>query len=99
MSQALTTKNRIAQPDRMAIVFVRGTSSGDIMRIVRRSCAQHAAGALADLGHDLRAERVDLLVGHGLLARLDRYRDGDRFLAGFDAWAFIDVEDADTSDQ
>src|SRR6476659_3966905 len=86
MSQALTTKNRIAQPDRMPIVFVRGTSSGDIMRMVRRSCAQHAAGALADLGH-------------GLLARLDRHRDGDRFLAGFDAWAFIDVEDADTSDQ
>src|SRR5262245_44124481 len=33
----------------------------------RGLCAQHAAGALADLGDDLCRHRVDLLVRHGAL--------------------------------
>src|SRR5262245_38931893 len=36
------------------------------------SCAQRAAGLLGDLGHDLGGDRIDFLIGHGLLAWLDR---------------------------
>ena len=61
--------------------------------------AQHAAGALADLGDDLGRQRVDLRLGHGLVARLDRHRDGDRLLAGLDALALVDVEHRDAGDQ
>src|SRR6185295_4557411 len=64
-----------------------------------RSTAQHAAGALGDLGDDLVGERVDLRLGHGLVARLDRHRDGDRFLAGLDALALVHVEHRDAGDQ
>src|SRR6266852_5955147 len=39
--------------------------------------AKHAANALSDLGHDLCRHRFDLLVRHGLFARLQRHRDGD----------------------
>ena len=42
----------------------------------------------------LLAERVDLRVGHGLVARLHGDRDGDRLLARLDAGAFVDVEHA-----
>src|SRR6266404_5934198 len=102
MSHAAAMNSSAAQPDKMPIVFMRGTSSGDIIRMTgltrwkaARSCAQHPAGAFAHLGHDLGAERVDLLVGHGLVARLDCHRDGDRLLAGLDALALVDVEYAD----
>src|SRR4029079_14146829 len=56
------------------------------------SCAQHATLALADLGDDLGCERIDLLLGHGLVARLDRHRNRDRLLPGLDALALVDVE-------
>ena len=65
----------------------------------RHHAAQHAAGLLRHLGHDLRGHRVDLLIGQGLLARLDRHRDRDRLLALVDALAFIDVEHGDIGDQ
>src|SRR5215468_3609218 len=64
-----------------------------------RSCPQHAAGALADLSHDLPRERLDLRVGHGPFARLDRHCDRDRLLAGLDAGALVDVEHGDAGDQ
>src|ERR1051326_5080225 len=102
MSHAAAMNSSAAQPAKMPIVFMRGTSSGDIIRMTgllawkaARSCAQHAAGAFAHLGHDLGTERVDLLIGHGFLARLDRHRDGDRFLAGLDALALVDVKHVD----
>ena len=54
---------------------------------------------LRDLGHDPCGDRIDLLIGQGLFARLDRHRDGDRFLAVVDALAFVDVEHRDIGDQ
>src|SRR5262249_35745203 len=61
--------------------------------------SQHATRSLADLGHDLCRQRLDLLVGHRLLARLQRHCDRDRLLAGLDASAFVDVEQRHASDQ
>ncbi len=60
---------------------------------------QHAASALADLGDDLCGDRVDLLVGHGLFAGLQRHGDGDRFLAGIDALALVEVEHGHVGDE
>src|SRR5262249_60586301 len=60
---------------------------------------QRAAGALADLGDDPRRDRLDLLVGHGLLARLQRDRDGDRLPARRDALALVDVEHRHVGDE
>src|SRR5690242_6287020 len=60
---------------------------------------QHTACALAHLGDDLLGERLDLLVRHGFLARLDRHCDRDRLLARFDAGAFVDIEQRHTGDQ
>src|SRR6201996_3898728 len=61
----------------IASATLRVTPSG--IRLVRlisvvrpaRSSAQAAAGLLGHLGHDVGGDRVDLLVGHRLLARLD----------------------------
>ena len=55
--------------------------------------SQHTTGALADFGDDLGGERVDFRVSQGFLARLDRDRNRDRPLAGFDAFALLDVKD------
>src|SRR3954470_11858718 len=63
------------------------------------SCAQRPAGLLADLGNDLRPDRVDLLIGHGLVARLNRHRDRDRLPGLVDALALVDVEHRDLGDQ
>ena len=52
-----------------------------------------------DLGDDLGRHRVDLLIGHGLLARLHGHGDRDRLLAVVDALALIDVEHGDVGDQ
>jgi hypothetical protein len=41
------------------------------------SCPQAATGFFGHLGDDLCRDRVDLLVGQGFFARLDRHRDGD----------------------
>src|SRR5258708_29905651 len=58
----------------------------------RALAPQHAAGALWNLGDDLGGECVDLLLGHGLFTRLNPHGDGDRFLAGLAALAFLGVE-------
>src|SRR5438552_1358845 len=63
------------------------------------SSAQRAAGLLRHLGHDLGGHRLDLLIGQGFLARLDRHRNGNGLLALIDALAFIDVEHRDIRDQ
>src|SRR5258707_14006279 len=42
-----------------------------------RSSPQTAAGLFGHLGYDAGRDRVDLLVGQGFFARLDRHRDGD----------------------
>src|SRR5262245_35468601 len=63
------------------------------------SRSQHTACALAHLGDDLLGERLNLLVRHGLLARLDRHCDRDRLLTGLDAGAFVEVEQRHASDQ
>ena len=73
-----------------------------LTRILLAGCdqaAQHAAGALGHFGDDLACQRLDLFVGHGLFARLDRDGDRDRFLARLDALAFIDVEHGHAGDQ
>ena len=66
-------------------------------RVITR--AARRPGAWPTSATILARERVDLLLGHGLVARLDGDRDRDRFLAGLDALAFIDVEHADARDQ
>src|SRR5438876_5136146 len=63
------------------------------------SCAQRSAGFPGDFRDDLRGHGVDLLIGHGLLARLDRYRNCQRLLVGIDALALIEVEHAHGRDQ
>jgi len=63
------------------------------------SCPQHPAGPLGDFRNDLRSDRLDLLVGHGLVPRLQGHGDRDRFLAGLDALALVDVEHRDVGDQ
>src|SRR5450631_1052058 len=68
-------------------------------RLMPASSAQHAAGFLGHLGHDLRRHRVDLLIGQGFLARLDRHRDSDGLFGLIDALAFIDIEHRDFRDQ
>src|SRR5712671_1248525 len=61
--------------------------------------SKHAADALCDLGHDLCRDRFDLLVRHGLFARLQGHRDGDRFLVRINAGALVHIEYRDGGDQ
>lgn len=56
---------------------------------VRRAAPR---GPLADVGDNLARQGVDLLVRHRALVRLQRHRDHDRFLAGLDSPALVDVE-------
>src|SRR5437016_625780 len=65
----------------------------------RISSAQHAAGFLRHLGYDLRGDRLDLLVGQRLVARLQCDGDGDGLLGRIDALAFVDVEHGDIGNQ
>ena len=67
--------------------------------MTRRKSAQRAAGLFRDLGHDPGRDRIDLLIGQGFFARLDRHRDRNRLLAVVDALAFVDVEYRDAGDQ
>src|SRR5580693_5704825 len=61
--------------------------------------SQHAAGAPANFGNDLRRDGVDLLICHGLVARCERHGDCDRFLIRIDAWPLVNVEHRDACDQ
>src|SRR6266849_7550136 len=61
--------------------------------------SKHAANALSDLGHDLCRDRFDLLVRHGLFARLQCHRDCDRFLVRINAGALVHIEYRDGGDQ
>src|SRR5262249_58703840 len=61
--------------------------------------AQGPAGLLADLGDDLRGDRLDFLICQGVVARLQRDRNGDRLLPRLDALALVQVEHVDATDQ
>src|SRR5262245_49610522 len=84
--------NRASAPPRRC----SSSSAGADDRPLR---SQHPARALADLGHDLAGDRLDLLVGHRLVARLQGNGDGDRLLAGLDPLALVDVEHRHVRDQ
>src|SRR5580698_3522229 len=57
----------------------RGAAKGALRPLA--SSPQTAAGLLGHFRHDLGRDRVDLLVGQGFFAGLDRHRDRDRLLA------------------
>src|SRR4051794_12574169 len=95
--RAVADTKAIAQ---IAIAALRLTSEGmRPERLMLASCAQRAAGLLRHFGDDPGRHRIDLLVGQGFFARLDRDRNRDRLLGLVDALAFIDVEHADFRDQ
>ena len=55
--------------------------------------------ARVDLGDDLLADGLDLLVGERPLGRLQRHLDGERLLAGAEHVALEEVEDRHRADQ
>src|SRR4051794_2637789 len=95
--RAVPDTNAIAQ---IAIATLRLMSAGSrLAGIMPSSRPQRAAGLLRHLGHDLRRYRIDLLIGEGFLARLDRHGNGHRFPGLVDALALVDVEHGDARDQ
>src|SRR5690606_35400369 len=64
-----------------------------------KSGAQHAARSLDYIGDDLASQRLEVLVGQGLVDRLDQHFDGDRLAAFTERGTLEDVEDIDAGDQ
>ena len=83
----------VAESARVARFILSLTRHSDASRAARRRCACRPRRRSSPPSASISC------VGHGLLARLERHRDGDRLLAGVDARAFVDVEHGDAGDQ